>query len=163
MLRPLSLPQEVSGKVYLSSMPGYNEDFRLDRDTIRAAGVDTVLCLTGLPEIEKNSPPYAEAIKAHLLPWQQTMLPMPDLGAADDRDAWLARVRDISDQVKGGSTVLIHCAAGIGRTGTAAVCLLMTLGMRRDDAWKAVLAAGSRPEANPQVGLIGWAADVLGR
>lgn len=144
-------------------MPGYYVDFATERDAIRAAGVDTVLCLTDLPEIEKNSPRYAEAIKAHLLPWHQTMLPMPDFGAADDRDAWLAHVREVGNQVKGGSTVLIHCAAGIGRTGTAAVCLLMTLGMRRGDALKAVLAAGSRPEGGPQLELIGWVAGVLGK
>jgi atypical dual specificity phosphatase len=163
MLRPLPLPSNVPGKVYLTAMPGYNGDYATERDLIQAEGVDTVLCLASLREIEEKSHGYAEAIKAHLLPWQQWMLPMPDFGAADDRDAWLAHVREAANHLKAGGTLVIHCAAGIGRTGTTAVCLLMTLGMQRDAAWQTVIAAGSQPEADPQMGLISWVAEVLGK
>jgi protein-tyrosine phosphatase len=46
--------------------------------------------------------------------------------------------------------LLMHCAAGIGRTGTMATCLLMELGMGRDEALAHV--AAHRPMAGPEVG-----------
>jgi atypical dual specificity phosphatase len=161
MLRKLALPAQVKGTVYLMAMPGIRGDYSAERDAIRAAGVESVLCLTPLDEIEEKSSRYAEAIKAHLLPWQQIMLPAPDFGVADDRDAWLAHIREIAGSVEAGGSLAIHCAAGIGRTGTAAICLLMTLGVKREEAWDAAVAAGSRPEAEPQLELIEWVAEVL--
>jgi len=163
LLRRLELPEWAEGTIYLSGMPGINGDFAGERDAIRAAGVETVLCLTPLEEIERKSGRYAEAIKAHQLPWQQTMLPMPDFQATDDRDAWLAHIREMAYAVQDGQTVLIHCAAGIGRTGTAAVCLLMSLGLRQAAALSAVRAAGSDPEAVAQQELIAWVAEALGK
>jgi protein-tyrosine phosphatase len=163
MLRKLELPPGVPGKVFLTAMPGMDGDFPTERDAIKAAGVDTVLCLTPLAEIEKKSSRYAEAIKAHQVPWGQTMLPMPDFEATDDRDAWLAHIREVGHSIQNGHSVLIHCAAGIGRTGTAAVCLLMSLGQRYDEALKAVKTAGSDPEAVAQQELIDWVAAVLGK
>jgi protein-tyrosine phosphatase len=162
-LRRLALPKGVPGEVLLTAMPGSQGDFSTRRDAIEAAGVDAVLCLTPLAEIEKKSTAYAEAIKSHQLPWKQMMLPMPDFDVADDRDAWLAHIREVAHQLQEGQTVLIHCAAGIGRTGTAAICLLMSLGERHDAALRAVKAAGSDPEAVPQQELIAWVAEVLGK
>lgn len=163
MLRPLSLPASIPGRLYLTRMPGYKGDYAAERDAIRQAGVNSVLCLAPLDEIAEKSPPYAQAIQAHLIPWKQWMLPVPDFGAPADRDAWLAHIREAGERLKQGETLAIHCAAGIGRTGTAAVCLLMALGMGHEEARQAVIAAGSDPEAADQVELIEWVATVLGK
>jgi protein-tyrosine phosphatase len=156
LLRRVSLSESVSGYLYLSGMPGRYGAFESERDRISAAGVDTVLCLTPLDEIECFSPEYARAIHAGTLPWRQWPFPIRDFGVPDDRAAFLARVQAAAEHLRGGGKLLIHCHAGIGRTGTAAACVLITLGMSREDALDAVNAAGSHTEDPDQLDLIGW-------
>ena len=56
--------------------------------------------------------------------------------------------------LRGGESVLLHCAAGIGRTGTAAACVLKQLGLDNDSALARVRQAGSNPENALQSGLV---------
>ena len=49
-----------------------------------------------------------------------------------------------------GEGLIVHCGAGIGRAGTVATCLLMSLGVPRDEALATV--ALHRPMGGPEVG-----------
>ena len=51
---------------------------------------------------------------------------------------------------------MIHCGAGVGRTGTFAVCLIIALGASGAEAREAVGLAGSHPETGGQEDLIAW-------
>jgi atypical dual specificity phosphatase len=84
--------------------------------------------------------------------WQP--LPMRDLGLASNREAFREGIEQIAQAVTGGEVALLHCAAGIGRTGTAAACLLKRLGLSRQQALLRVRAAGSSPESAVQSGLV---------
>ncbi len=55
-----------------------------------------------------------------------------------------------------GDAVLLHCAAGMGRTGSTAACVLKALGLHRDDALQRVRDAGSNPQNAQQSGLVDW-------
>lgn len=162
-LRTLPLPAGIPGALYLSGMPGRYGVFEAERDRIIDEGIDTVLCLTPLEEVERRSPAYAVAIKGKTLPWRQWIFPIPDFDAPDDREAFLSQIRTAADHLRQGGKLLIHCTAGIGRTGLAATCLLMALGVNRQAALETVRAAGSRPEAPEQQVLIEWVAGQLGR
>jgi atypical dual specificity phosphatase len=63
---------------------------------------------------------------------------------------------DLMARVERGEHLLVHCAAGIGRTGTVAACLLVRMGLAVDDALAAVRAArpGAGPEAGTQLELV---------
>ena len=162
-LRKLSLPSNVPGALYLSGMPGKYGAFENERDRVTAEEIDTVLCLTSLEEIERRSPSYAAAIQGGELTWRQWMFPIADFDAPDDREAFLAQVCAAADHLREGGRLLVHCNAGIGRTGLTAVCLLIVLGMTRKAAVEMVSDEGSRPEAREQLALIEWVARQLGR
>ncbi len=143
-------------------MPGRTGDFGADRDDIFKAGVDTVVCLAPLSEVESSAAAYADAIRLKGLSWHQIMAPMADKGLPEDREAWLASVRSAAARLREGGTIMVHCAYGIGRTGTTAICLLLALGMTLSDATIAVIGAGSEPEDQRQWDLLHWAARLMG-
>jgi len=154
MLRPVPLPPGVPGNLFLSGMPGYYDSFFEERDLIVAAGVQTVFCLPPMEEIRRKSPVYARAIEAGELPWEMRHFPIEDLSVPDDEEAFVALAREAADDLRAGQRVMIHCTAGIGRTGLLAVCVLMALGMSRDAAVQAVHSAGSDAEMPAQRALI---------
>ncbi|RZJ26553.1 MAG: hypothetical protein EOO54_02435 [Haliea sp.] len=54
------------------------------------------------------------------------------------------------------ASILLHCAACIGRTGTTAACVLKALGLPAEQALQQVRDAGSNPENAQQSGLVDW-------
>lgn len=153
--RALELPALPGiGQVWLASMPGRLEPWPVFLREAHAKRLQQVLCLNPLIEIERLSPPYAAAIAAGTLPFRWTHLPMQDFGVSEARDAYRAGIADVAATVRAGGSVLLHCAAGIGRTGTSAACLLQQLGMSTQGALQRVREAGSNPESAVQLGLI---------
>jgi rhodanese/phosphatase family protein len=161
-LRVLPLPDGIPGRVYLSRMPGRTGHFQLDRDVIVTAGIDTVMCLTPMDEVQVRSPEYASSIQQSDVPWRQVIAPMDSFSVPTDKHAWLREVRSATDHLRKGGTVLLHCAFGHGRTGTTAICLLLTFGMTLSDATINVIGAGSEPEDTRQWDLLHWAAGTMG-
>ncbi|MFO1328658.1 MAG: tyrosine-protein phosphatase [Rubrivivax sp.] len=152
--RALELPAATAGRVWLSSMPGRLEGWPAFLDEAAAHGIERVLCLNPLYEVERLSPAYAAAIAEGSLPFAWTHLPMLDFGLAEQVDGYRRTLDDVADEVVAGRIVLLHCAAGIGRTGTTAACLLKRLGSPTAQALARVRAAGSNPESALQQGLI---------
>ena len=60
-LRPLPLPDSISGQVWLSAMPGRFEALASFLDAAGQAGVTGIVCLTTDAEIAERSPDYARA------------------------------------------------------------------------------------------------------
>ena len=135
-------------------MPGRLEPWPAFLDEAKARGLQQVLCLNPLFEIERLSPAYAQAIAAGALPFDWTHLPMQDFGLANQLEDYRQAVAGVADRVRAGGVVLLHCAAGIGRTGTTAACLLKHLGATTPLALMRVREAGSNPESALQRGLI---------
>ena len=153
-LRPLPLPADVAGRVWLSSMPGRFEPWERFVADAREAGVTRVVCLTPLHELQGVSPDYHRALEGDTFPFGWVHLPMRDFGVAFEADAFKSGVAQLAQAVRGGDSLLLHCAAGIGRTGTVAACLLKALGVPGDDALQRVRRAGSNPQSALQSGLI---------
>jgi protein-tyrosine phosphatase len=83
-------------------------------------------------------------------------LPMRNFGLPEDTTAFRRQVREIAQALRQGDAVLMHCAAGIGRTGSTAACVLKALGVGTDEALLRVLDAGSNPQNAQQSGLVEW-------
>jgi protein-tyrosine phosphatase len=160
VLREVSVP-EVSGRLFLSRMPGRRGSFSEESKEIAEHGIDTVVSLTSWDEVSTESPAYAEAINADALPWERTEFPIRDFGVPTDRAAFLDLARSIAIDLQAGRRIVIHCGAGVGRTGTLAVCVLMALGMGRKTAEDYVDAARAGPENEEQRRLVRWVSEAL--
>ncbi|MBN8504060.1 MAG: tyrosine-protein phosphatase [Burkholderiales bacterium] len=152
--RPLPLPATVSGRLCLHSMPGRREDWLAFLRMADEAGLQRIVCLTPRHEIALLSPEYLHAIEEELLPCRLQELAMADFGLSADAQAFADGVRELAQALRDGESVLLHCAAGIGRTGTVAACTLKALGLPTYDALARVAEAGSRPESALQSGWV---------
>jgi protein-tyrosine phosphatase len=137
-------------------MPGRFGPWPAFEAQARKARLALVVCLTPTQEVAQLSPHYHEAIVQGTLPFRWAQLPMPNFGVPDDGPGFRADIGRIADALRTGDAVMLHCAAGLGRTGTAAACVLKALGLEAEDAMARVRAAGSNPQNAQQSGLVGW-------
>jgi protein-tyrosine phosphatase len=79
---------------------------------------------------------------------------MQNFGLPRDLAAFRDGIAQMAESLEAGDAVMLHCAAGIGRTGTAAACLLKRLGLPTAEALQRVRDAGSNPENAVQSGLV---------
>ena len=135
-------------------MPGRYEPIDLLLSDIRAAAVSQIVCLVSDAEIAAKSPDYLALIERGEVPVPITRLSIPDYGTPEDRDELTAMLTTIQGRLDAGDSVVVHCAAGIGRTGMMAILLLRTMGVSDESARELVRSAGSAPENAAQRALI---------
>lgn len=136
----LRLPTDVPGTLWLCGKHAISTRFG-------SGAWDTVVCLVERHELDDRYPDY--------LAW---------LDAAGDSAIWheihdlhappavemTSLVERIVERLRAGERLVMHCAAGKGRTGTTAACVLIEFGASIDDALQRV--AADRPGAGPEVG-----------
>jgi protein-tyrosine phosphatase len=155
-LRPVALPPSVPGSLWLGSMPGRFEAWSAFEAEAQRSGLSLVVCLTPRSELAELSPTYHAAVVQGNFPFRWTNLPMPNFGLPEDRAAFRREVEQIAQALRHGDAVMMHCAAGIGRTGSTAACVLKALGLDTEEALQRVRDAGSNPENAQQSGLVDW-------
>ncbi len=143
------LPDDVSGRLWLCGKRAIADGQYRDDSTPWS----TVVCLCQRHELVERYPDYVEWMRRpgdHSIWW-----PIPDLGASR-LAATVSFVDELADRLRAGERLLVHCAAGIGRAGTTAVCILIRLGVSIDTARRTVADArpGAGPEAGSQLALV---------
>lgn len=155
-LRRVELPPEVPGQLWLGAMPGRFEAWSAFQAQADHARLALVVCLTPRVELAELSPEYHTALARGALPFRWMHVPMRNFGLPEDTPAFRRDIAAIAQGVRGGDSVFLHCAAGIGRTGTAAACVLKALGLEAEQALDRVREAGSNPQNAEQSGLVHW-------
>lgn len=158
MFRQVRLPAGVHGSLLLHSMPGRFEPLELAWKEIHAEGVQVIVNLAQPAEISRKSPAYARALQNGQVPCEVISFPVQDYGIPGSLEAFWELALGLAQRLEAGDRILVHCAAGVGRSGSLATCVLAALGEKPAVAAKAVRAAGSQPETRGQAGLAKWCA-----
>jgi protein-tyrosine phosphatase len=105
-------------------------------------------------ELVERYPDYVEWLCGNH-PQRAIWYPVADLGAPEFEGA-VSLLGELRTRIKHGEGLLLHCGAGIGRTGTIAAGLLVTMGFPLTEAIRTVKAqrAPAGPQATPQQDLL---------
>jgi protein-tyrosine phosphatase len=155
-LRPVRLPAECPGLLWLGPMPGRFNAWPAFEAEAQRTGLGMVVCLTPRSELAELSPDYHAAVVAGRVGFRWLHLPMRNFGVPDDPAGFRREVTEIASAIRRGESVLLHCAAGMGRTGTTAACVLKALGLDADESLRRVREAGSNPQNAEQSGIVDW-------
>ena len=144
MLRRVDLPESLTsagfGKLFLSAMPGRDSSLEGFIGELEREDVKLILCLVDDEEIEKKSPRYRAALDGKQIPAEVVQFPIRDFGVPDDPQAFVSELKRVLSRWRSGESWVIHCGAGHGRTGIAAIVLLWLAGL---DSEKAQYIVGS--------------------
>jgi protein-tyrosine phosphatase len=158
------MPPIARGKLFLHSMPGRYEPLDHTWEHVKAERIAAIVCLAGNDEISVKSDAYYRALQDGTVPCPVIRFEIPDYDVPEDRDVFLSLARDVAHRLLAAENILIHCGAGVGRSGTLAQCVLLVLGQTLNAAYAAVTDAGSWAETPQQRGLIRWcAAEIANR
>ena len=134
-----TLSGPCGSKIGLTNCPGrrnnitgprsWNRDLIKDVKFIKNWGADVLISLNENQEFKQlGVPNFPEMMKTQKFDWYH--LPIQDFSAPGEhfRKAWSDYGTHVLKHVNQGSSILVHCAAGLGRTGTFVAKLLTTFG-----------------------------------
>ncbi|MEX2236218.1 MAG: protein-tyrosine phosphatase family protein [Dehalococcoidia bacterium] len=146
----MPLPENIAGSLYKMGMPGRFTELEDDLGLMRDRNVELIVCLTPQDETQAKSERYFEAMVDQKLGIEHVELPIEDQGVPLDREAYEREVARVEAMLGEGKAALVHCAAGIGRTGVFIISVLQNLGLPTEEAIQLARKAGSWPENNEQ-------------
>lgn len=143
------LPREacaLPGRLGLTIAPGTKDwgahrDLAVDLDRLREVfGARVLVSFLGDAELDLLGIPDHAAV-ARASGMRVCRLPVVDGGVPENADDVVRLVRAVIASLENGDTVVVHCRAGLGRSGLFAGCCLVALGHASEEAIRIVRAA----------------------
>lgn len=113
----------------------WSRDLEADVRALQSWGADAAICLVEPPELTAMGVPnYAQALRNHGLTLFH--LPIRDMSTPGQafEDAWARHAKELNELLADASHIVVHCAAGLGRTGMFCAELLVRKGWCARDA-----------------------------
>jgi protein-tyrosine phosphatase len=144
-IHEIPMPEPVRGRLWLCGKHAIGPD---PEGLVQRVGADVVVCLNEEHELVDRYPGYVRWLRTQ--PSDRVIwYPIPDLHAPG-REQFTPVLTDIVDRVVAGRRLVVHCGAGVGRAGTTAVAVLVSLAVPLDEALERVRR--HRPAAGPEAG-----------
>jgi protein-tyrosine phosphatase len=147
----------LAGVLALSPLPGRRGDFSGDLAQVLGWGPSLVLTMVTAPELaQAGAAGLGDDLGRAGVEWRH--LPVPDFGVPgpEVNAAWPEAAATALAVLAGGGRVLVHCHGGCGRSGMAALRVLIAGGLPQDQALARLRQA--RPcavETEPQMAWAG--------
>lgn len=145
-----------AGQIALSPIPGRSGSYEADLSALLHWSPDLVLTMTTLVELERmKAGDLGADLQAVGVVWRH--LPIADFGAPEGavQRAWPDVAAEVAIVLAQGGRVLIHCFGGCGRSGMAALRLMVEAGEEMEAALDRLRAV--RPCAVETEAQLAWA------
>lgn len=147
--RVVQLPASIAGTLLLSEMPGSEKSLVDWLAGAEARDTDLIVNLAQRDELANISPEYLAYIQSNE-GIDMSCFPIADFSVPVDMERFHTLVEEVGLRLRSGQCVIIHCRAGIGRSGLFAAALLTTLEMSSNDVLLSIKNAGGRFETEAQ-------------
>jgi protein-tyrosine phosphatase len=125
------------GRLAIMARPRAGEWLHDEIDGWRKVGVDSVVSLLEASEVcELELGEEASCCEA--LGVEFISFPIRDRGVPTSRPITIDLIDGLVSKLRTGSSIAIHCRAGIGRSSLIAACVLGKLGVKPDEAFEII-------------------------
>lgn len=126
------------GRVAIMPRPRGGDSLPEEIWGLRSGGAQVVVSLLTRAE-EKEMGLREEASRCRAAGLEFVSFPIEDRSIPSTSQDLFVLVKSLDGRLKEGKSVVIHCRAGIGRSGLVAACLLVLRGIPVDTAWQRLI------------------------
>ena len=150
---PNLVTTDLSGRMFILSKPS-SEHLHENMRDLRSVGIDLMVSMLEQKEAAAlGLQNEGDACRQYQIGFMQ--FEIQDLGLPDVK-LFTSLIGEITNKLRSGQHVAVHCRAGIGRSGMVACCVLIRLGFTSEDAIKHVTKARgvAIPDTDEQIAFI---------